>query len=340
MKQKQSSNGTIDYTQLQTVIDALTAHIAVLNNDGVIVAVNSAWVKFSEENQGILPRHGIGQNYLESCCIPHEDQDLNDNNGLQAIQGIKEVMSGFKEQFQLTYPCHSPTEQRWFMLTATPLKSNHITKDVIVTHENITTLMQQEEAVEAALVGTVEAISVIVEARDPYTAGHQRSVAQLSQMIAEQIGLDSYQCHATYLAASVHDIGKIAIPLEILIYPGKLNNNEMNMIRTHSQAGHDILSDIPFPWPIGKIVLQHHERLDGSGYPNNLQGDEICIEARIIAVADTLDAISSHRPYRPALGVDFALNEIRKGRGKLYDSQVVDVLGSSQIQQLLDKLYH
>lgn len=339
MKQEQSTDAPTDYTQLQTVIDALTANIAVLNVEGIIVAVNRAWVKFSEENGGSLPRHGVGQNYFEPCGFPHKFQDQKDDNGVQAAQGINDVMGGIRKQFQFTYPCHSPDEQRWFMLTASPLNSEDPTEGVILTHENITTLMQQEEAVSAALVGTVEAISVIAEARDPYTAGHQRYVAQLSQAIAEQMGFDSDQCHATYLAASVHDIGKIAIPLELLIRPGKLNDNEMDMIRTHSQAGHDILCDIPFPWPLGEIVLQHHERLDGSGYPNKLQGDEICIEARIIAIADTLDAISSHRPYRPARGVDFALNELQKGQGQLYDSQVVDALGSAQIQQLLNEIY-
>lgn len=171
---------------------------------------------------------------------------------------------------------------------------------------------------------TVRAIATIVEMRDPYTAGHQVRVANLAAAIAKQMELPDEQVHAIHLAGTVHDLGKVQNPAEILSKPGKITDIEFSMIKIHPQAGYDILKDIDFPWPIAQMVLQHHERLDGPGYPQGLKGDEILLEARIMTVADVVEAISAHRPYRPGLGLEVALAEITKNRGTFYDPQVVD----------------
>jgi PAS domain S-box-containing protein len=170
----------------------------------------------------------------------------------------------------------------------------------------------------------IEAMAYIGEVRDPYTAGHQRRVAQLSFEIAKIMGLVEDKNEGLTMAAFVHDIGKILVPADILSKPGKLTKPEFDLLKDHTRVGYDILKTIEFPWPIATIVLQHHERLDGSGYPGGLCAEQIIPEARILAVADVVEAMSSHRPYRPALGIDRALEEINHNRGTLYDPNVVD----------------
>jgi len=181
-----------------------------------------------------------------------------------------------------------------------------------------------QKSLKASLVGSILAISRAVEARDPYTAGHQQRVSQLARCIAQEMGLDGARIDGLRMGASIHDIGKIYLPAEILSKPTKLTEIEFELIKSHCKVGFDILKDIPSRWPIANIAYQHHERVDGTGYPQGLKGDEICLEARIVAVADVVEAISSHRPYRPALGMDVALKEIETHRGKWYDADVVD----------------
>lgn len=185
-------------------------------------------------------------------------------------------------------------------------------------------IQQQLVQLQASLEDTMRAIASIVEMRDPYTAGHQVRVADLAAAIAKQMGLPDEQVHAIHLAGTVHDLGKIQIPSEILSKPGRITDLEFRLIKVHPQAGYDILKGISFPWPIAQMVLQHHERMDGSGYPQGLKGDAILLEARILSVADVVEAISAHRPYRAGLGVEVALGEITKNRGIFYDPQVVD----------------
>lgn len=172
--------------------------------------------------------------------------------------------------------------------------------------------------------GTIYAMAMTVELRDPYIAGHQRNVAQLASVIAKDMGLSEEKIEGVCLAGSVHDIGRTSIPIEILAKPAPLSELEFLLVKRHPQIGYDILSMIEFPWPIGQIVLQHHERMDGSGYPQGLSGKDILLEARILAVADVVEAMTSHRPYRPAYGMEIALGEISKNRGKLYDANVVE----------------
>ncbi|MBF0516782.1 MAG: PAS domain S-box protein [Nitrospirae bacterium] len=186
---------------------------------------------------------------------------------------------------------------------------------------------EREQAIEKLrkLTGSVVvAISAILEARDPYTAGHQRRVADLSRAIADELGFHRDMTEGVRMAASIHDVGKIYVPSEILSKPGKLIEAEFNLLKHHSQIGYDILKDVDFPWSVAKIILQHHERIDGSGYPSGLKGEEILIEARIICVADVVEAMTNHRPYRPALGLDMALGEISKNCAVLYDKDVVE----------------
>lgn len=183
---------------------------------------------------------------------------------------------------------------------------------------------EHEQRLHKNMLQTVEAIASIVEMRDPYTSGHQARVAIIAKDIARQMDLPEEQMHAIHLAGLVHDLGKIRIPAEILSKPSRLNELEYSLIKMHPQAGYDILKGVDFSWPIAEMVLQHHERMDGSGYPRGLRGEEILLGARILIVADVVEAMSSHRPYRPGLGVEAALDEIMRGRGKLYDPQVVD----------------
>ncbi len=175
-----------------------------------------------------------------------------------------------------------------------------------------------------SLEDALQALAATLEQRDPYTAGHQERVAELARSIGLEMGLPSEKIHGIYLAGVVHDIGKIHIPAEILAKPSKLTSIEFELIKTHAQAGYDILKGVSFPWPIADIVWQHHERLNGSGYPRGLKDTEILIEAKIISVADVVDAMSSHRPYRAGLGIEAALNEITRDRGTLYDPAAVD----------------
>lgn len=171
---------------------------------------------------------------------------------------------------------------------------------------------------------TLRVMAKLVETRDPYIVGHQERVALLAMAIADELGLDDESREGLRVASLVHDVGKLKIPMEILSKPGVLSTVEMDLVRSHPQAGWEIMKEINYPWPVEKIILQHHERMDGSGYPNALFGEKIMREARILAVADVVEAMSSDRPYRPALGIERALDEISKGRGRFYDPEVVD----------------
>lgn len=189
---------------------------------------------------------------------------------------------------------------------------------------DITEQKQAEERLKKTIDATIDTMSKIIEAKDPYTAGHQHRVYQLAIRIAQELNLPKDKIEGIRIASLIHDIGKIGLPTEILSKPTTLTEIEFSLIKNHSQIGYDILKSIDFSYPIAQIVLQHHERLNGSGYPNNLKGDEIILEAKIIGVADIVEAMSSHRPYRPALGIDKALEEISQNRGTLYDIKVVD----------------
>ena len=185
-------------------------------------------------------------------------------------------------------------------------------------------IRQHAERLEKVFLDVVNLATTMAELRDPYTVGHEKRVAELSVAIGKELGLDADQLQGIRVGAHLHDLGKVAIPLEILNKPGRIDPVEMEMVKLHPLRGYEILKNIEFPWPIDQMALQHHERMDGSGYPGRKQGEEILLEARIIAVADVVEAMSSHRPYRPGLGIEMALKEIRAGRGRLYDPVIAD----------------
>ncbi|MBA7644706.1 hypothetical protein ES703_52451 [subsurface metagenome] len=217
-------------------------------------------------------------------------------------------------------------------ISASSVKVGEKIKGRIILYQDITQRKHAEQQVkqgyeklQRTMEATINTISKIIETRDPYTAGHQNKVSQLAVAIAQEMKLPEDKIEGIRIAALVHDIGKINIPSEILSKPSKLNNMEFSLIKNHPKVGYDILRKIDFPWPVAKIVLQHHEKIDGSGYPQGLKGDKIFLEAKIIGTADVVEAMSSHRPYRPSLGIDKALEEISQNRGILYDPEVVDV---------------
>lgn len=212
----------------------------------------------------------------------------------------------------------SPSRDTWGVITG----FQGIVRDVTKHRRAEENLKKSFRMLHKTLEDTIDALGFALQTKDPFTAGHQRRVADLSCRIAGKLDLNKDSIRGIRLAALVHDIGKIYVPTEILSKPGKLTDVEFDIIKNHSQAGYDIIKSIEFPWPIATTVLQHHERLDGSGYPLSITGDEILKEAKIMAVADVVESISSHRPYRPALGIDAALEEISNQKGILYDHEV------------------
>lgn len=194
----------------------------------------------------------------------------------------------------------------------------------VIEHQRVENAVHESSArLQQALEETVAALALAAEKRDPYTAGHQRRVSLLSVAIAREMGLPEDRIAGIRVAGALHDIGKIAVPIEILSKPGALSNAEFALVQEHARAGYELLSTIVFPWPVAEIVLEHHERIDGSGYPDGRSGDDILLEARILAVADVMESMSSHRPYRPTLGTDAALAELEGNQGKRYDPDVV-----------------
>ena len=277
------------------------------NADGVLILDENSIVKFmnpgAESIFGTKAKHFVGQTF-EHLIIPGKPTELD-----IIIGDGKSVVAEMRVM-----------ETEW--------ESN---KAYLASLRDITNRKRMQQRLQRSLDnlkevmdGTIRAMALAVEMRDPYTSGHQHRVAQLAQAIAEEISLPADTIEGVYMAASIHDIGKISLPAEILSKPLKLTEIERKMIQAHSKVGYDILNGVDFSWPIAQIVLQHHERMDGSGYPHGLGGKEVLIEARIVGVADVVETMASHRPYRPAMGLDKALEEVFKNRGRLYDEKVVN----------------
>jgi HD-GYP domain-containing protein (c-di-GMP phosphodiesterase class II) len=205
-----------------------------------------------------------------------------------------------------------------------PVYFSAVVEDISVRKAAEARAQHASSALDTALLQLVQALTRSVEKRDPYTAGHHEHTSRLAAAIAQRMGLPADDVEGIRLGAQLHDLGNIYVPTEILNRPGKLNDFEYALVKTHPQVGYDILKDVDLPWPVRDMILQHQERLDGSGYPQGLQGEAIGLGARIIAVADVVEAMTSHRPYRPALSLEQALAELRRGRGTVYDSRVVD----------------
>ena len=242
----------------------------------------------------------------------------------EIIQFATALSAKWKAERQLL-ALHSDLEALVEKRTAELVQSNKLLKIEIDNRKRMQLEIQHNfENLKKVMNATVQAITTTIEKRDPYTSGHQQRVADLSRTITREIGFSENEIEGIYIAAAIHDIGKISIPAEILSKPVQLSDIEISLIQAHSETGYDILKGIKFPWPIAEIVLQHHERLDGSGYPRGLAGDDVLMAARIIGVADVVETMASHRPYRPSMGIDKALEEITQNRGVLYEPLVVD----------------
>ncbi len=242
------------------------------------------------------------------------------------IKNGKEIPTGERSLLHKdgsTFEAHSSH----VMLKNKPEKPEFYCLNIDVTELNKAkkNLQKSLYKLKRALEGTIRALMSAVEMRDPYTAGHQNGVAKLACAIAKELDFSDDQIEGLRVACLLHDIGNLNIPAEILNKPGRLSDLEYTLLKTHPQFGFEILRTISFPWPVAQMVLQHHEKLDGSGYPQGLSGDQIIREARIITVADVVEPISSHRPYRPALGIEKALDVIEEGKGTLFDPEIVNV---------------
>ncbi|MFA5179755.1 MAG: HD domain-containing phosphohydrolase [Syntrophales bacterium] len=310
-------------------------------------------VNTAREFMTLINRDLCYESVSNSYCIAHKkspDQIL--NKTIQEIWGpasaeiikahLERCFSGQEVSYQESFEFEQG-EPRHYDVNYYPYRRStdgEITHAVVVTHdinEHVLDKISLEDSLKKLkrmMSGIIDTISAMVEVRDPYTAGHQQAVARIAVAIAQKMGLPKEQRDVIKISAEIHDIGKIYIPAEILCKPGTLNDMEFNLIKSHAEMGHVILKNIDFPVPIAPIIIQHHERMDGSGYPHGLSGEQICLEARIIAVADVIDSISSHRPYQAAQGIDQALEELRSNRGVLYDPKVVDACLSLYGQEL------
>jgi PAS domain S-box-containing protein len=238
---------------------------------------------------------------------------------------------GFADGFEVEF-YKKDGSKVWVVINARTVKDEQgkilylegLIEDITIRKHAEEQLQQTLDSLKNAVGATIQVMVSAVEARDPYTAGHQIRSADLARVIATEMGLCQDKIEGIRIAGSIHDIGKLSIPAEILSKPTKLTDIEFSLIKEHSQRGYEMLKNVESPWPLAQIVYQHHERMNGSGYPRNLKGDEIIMEARILAVADVVEAMASHRPYRAALGIDAALEEIEKNKGIIYDNAVAD----------------
>ena len=214
--------------------------------------------------------------------------------------------------------------QRLIVLCFFVMFASHVQYTAKKRREEEVKLQQALDNLRKAIGTTIQVMVSVIEMRDPYTAGHQRKSADIARAIATEMGLPHDTIEGIRMAGIIHDIGKLSIPAEILSKPSSLIQLEFSLIKEHARSGYEMLKNVESPWPLAEIVYQHHERMNGSGYPRNLKGDEILMESRILAVADVVEAMASHRPYRPTLGLEAALEEIEKNKGILYDNDVVD----------------
>ena len=292
----------------QTTFDAMNDAVSLIDNNGIVLQCNQSYLNLLGKTETEI----LGKHCWE---IVHGT-----NKPIDGCPIVKMKKSFQRESMLL------PIEDKWFNVVVDPIfdvNNNLINAVHIMT--DITERKQAEERLKKTMDATIETVSKIIEAKDPYTAGHQLRVSQLTTAIAKELNLSQDKIKGIRVASLIHDIGKISVPTEILSKSIALSDIEFSLIKGHSQIGYDILKSIEFPWPVEEIILQHHERLNGSGYPQGLKADKIMTEAKIIGVADVVEAMSSHRPYRPALGIDAALEEISKNRGILYDPEIVDV---------------
>ena len=303
----------------RTLVENLSQKIFFKDRNSIYVSCNENYAR----DLKIKPEEIIGRTDYEFF-----QKDLAEK---YRADDIRVMESGRTEELEDKYI--QDGYEMFVQTVKTPVKDEKGNiKGILGIFWDITERKRAEEEVRQSLAklrkamgGIIKASARMVETRDPYTAGHQKRVADLARSIAQEMSLPGNTVDGIRTAAVIHDLGKIAIPSEILSKPTNLSKKEFDLIKTHPQVGYDILKDIDFPWPIARIVFEHHERIDGSGYPNGLTGEKLLIESRILAVADVIEAMASHRPYRPAPGIDKALEEISRNSGILYDPHVVNV---------------
>ena len=344
---------TVSKEYVDKIINNMLDTLIVLTPDGVIKSVNDALcnllgykkdeiegndislilnAKNKEENKAI----SIAQELINKGWVKNEERNYITKDGTEVpilfsfsiiyredkkVQGIVCVAQDITEQKQAE---DELKEYKNNLEDLVEIRSNELFAANELLMEALTESKKLEWDLKKSIEGTIETIITMTEVRDPYTAGHQRRVSLLACAVAKELHMPEEQIEHIRIASNLHDIGKIYIPSEILAKPGRLSAEEFALIKHHSLAGYEILKSVHFSGPIAQIVLQHHEKLDGSGYPNGLFSNEILMEAKIIGVADMIEAISSHRPYRPSLGLPVALDEIRKYKGIMYDKDIVD----------------
>ena len=301
---------------LRIIVDGASDGFIYLDTDGIILFVNKRMKEI------LADPHPEGKPISE--FYDEENQKI-------LAQHLKARWKGKGTIYEITL-MDAEGRRHNLLVSGTPYRDKQgviegafgIYHDVTQERETARIISEHKEALKNSFFGTAEALSKVIEDRDPYTSGHSAGVAGLVEAIARQMGFPEDQITGIYIAGLLHDIGKMAVPVEILVKPGRLTAMEMSLIQIHPQAGYEILKGIEFPWPVALATLQHHERMDGSGYPQGLRGGEIIQEARILAVADVVNAMTHHRPYRPAFSLRDAMEEIKEGRGRIYDPQVVD----------------
>ncbi len=244
---------------------------------------------------------------------------------IKILLKVKNLSDERRRAEEALQKAHDELDYKVKLRTAELREANAVLKADIAERKQVEEKLQNTlKSLRKSVSTTIQVLVSVIEVRDPYTAGHQRRAANLARAIAAEMGLPAGKVEGIRMAGYIHDIGKLSIPAEILSKPTKLSELEFALIKEHARSGYEILKDIESPWPLAEMVYQHHERMDGSGYPRKLQGNDIIIEARILAVADVIEAMASHRPYRPSLGIDMALVEIERNRGTIYDDAVVD----------------
>ena len=299
----------IDHRQL---LEASPDAVVLISNDFTVRLVNAAFTRLS----GIEPDRAIGNKCYDVfpgdlCRTPGCPMDRI-RNGVESLS------------YEADKHCACGRSAPGIVTARAYRSADGTLAGMIEIVSDMTPLYESRERFRKAMGGMIQAMALTIEKRYPYTAGHQGRVTKLCRAIAEEMGFSWERTQGLRMAAAIHDLGKILVPAAILNKAGEMTDHEIAIIRTHPQTAYDILKDIDFPWPLAQTIYQHHERFDGSGYPRGLKGTEILLEARILAVADVLDAVTCFRPYRPAMGLEAALAELKSQRGKQFDAPVVD----------------
>ncbi|MEA1963613.1 MAG: response regulator [Candidatus Aerophobetes bacterium] len=319
---------------LEKLLSRTNAHILVVEDEDIIA--RDIQNRLRGLGYAVCGPVSSGEEAIKKVEEAHPDLVLMDivlKGKMDGIEAAEQIRNGFNIPvvYLTAYADESIlqrakiTEPFGYILKPFGEKELHTTVEIALYKYKVEEkLKQSSEKLQNTIKATVRSLALMGERRDPYTAGHQQRVTQLACAIAREMHLSEDKFKGIHTAAVIHDIGKGGIPAEILSKPSRLTKIELDMVKTHPQAGYEILKTIEFPGSVAQIVLQHHERMDGSGYPQGLSGNNILLEARILGVADVVEAMSSRRPYREALGIDKALEEISKNKGILYDPQVVD----------------